>query len=331
MPPVRLGLVGCGRMGRAHLAAAAAVDTVDIVAVCDPFLDVNPVASTAPPRSTFDRLVASGDVEALLIAAPTPEHERLTAAAIDYGKHVLCEKPLTLDPAADRALAVRASDRGVILQVGFWRRFAEPYLGVRELLTHDRIGPVTGMRAAQWDAQAPSPAFCDPQVSGGIEIDCGVHEFDLARWLLGAHISAVTACSACASPGLRAVGDVDTVFALARLDGHRMMAIDLTRTAGHRDSIRTEIIGARGSIVVEFVEAGTLVVRDGDRRDTCELAARDVIAAALARQLHAFAGAIVAGRLHPDAATAHDSCRALLAARAMRDARDRGIWLDVTQ
>jgi myo-inositol 2-dehydrogenase/D-chiro-inositol 1-dehydrogenase len=324
MARVRIALAGCGRMGRAHLAALADHPSIEVAAACDPALDEQ--SGLPCPLLPYEDVIASHAIEAVLIAAPTPVHERLTARALDEGKHVFCEKPLTLDPAADRALAQRASARGLVLQIGFWRRFAEPYLRVRDLLAAGRVGAVTGIRTAQWDARPPDAAFCDPRVSGGIEIDCGVHEFDLARWLLAAEVEAVTASSAPASDALAAVGDVETLFGLARLEGRRAMTIDLTRTAGHRDSIRTEVIGERGSLVTEFADTGTVVARWSDQRDEMALTASDVITDALRRQLGAFAAAIRTGRPHPDAATGDDSARALSAARAMREARDCGLW-----
>lgn len=323
MARVRLGLVGCGRMGRAHLAALCGHTAVEVAAVCDPQLDAS--ARLPCPVLPFDRMIASPAVDAVLIAAPTPLHEDLTRAALDGGKHVLCEKPLTLDPSGDRVLARHAARRALILHVGFWRRFAQPYVRLRQLLASGRVGEPTAIRTAQWDARPPSAAFCDVRVSGGLEIDCGVHEFDLARWLFRREIEAVTACSPAPSAELGAVGDVDTIFGLARLAGGRTMTIDLTRTAGHRDSIRTEVIGERGSLIADFADTGTLVARWGDEREELQLVS-DVIADALRAQLEAFARAIRAGRPHPDAATAEDSARALAAASAMRDARACGLW-----
>lgn len=304
-------------MGRQHRAAAASVAEVEIVAVVDPALG---------PRPTFEDILGAPDVDALLIAAPTPAHDALVRAALHAGKHVLCEKPLTLDPDADGALGALAAARGLILQVGFWRRFAEPFTRLRDILASGRIGPPRALRAAQWDASPPPPAFCDAAVSGGLEIDCGVHEFDLARWLTGTEISAVAAVSPPALPMLCDVGDVDTAMGLARLAHGQAMTIDLTRVAAHRDSIRTEIIGDCGAAIVEFTDAGSLCVRHGDDLQVLALAP-DPIGRALAAQMRAFAGAVRTGCPAADAATADDAAAALRAARAMRDARARGTWV----
>jgi predicted dehydrogenase len=328
--PVGLGLIGCGRMGRAHLAAIVRLRAVQIVAVCDPALGEDRARELACPAVALDELVRSAAVEAVVIAAPTAAHESLVRTALAHGLHVLCEKPLTLDPGADDALAALAAQCGRVLQIGFWRRFAEPYVRLREVLVAGRIGAVTAMRAAQWDARAPAPSFCDPRVSGGIEIDCGVHEFDLARWLLGSEIEALASCAPPPSSALAAVGDVDTVLGLARMHDGAVLTIDLTRTAGHRDFIRTEIIGERGSAIVEFAARGRLLTRVEDRLERAALESEDVIADALRAQLAAFAAAIRSGQPSPDAAGAEDSRRALVAARCMRDARLADAWRAVS-
>jgi myo-inositol 2-dehydrogenase / D-chiro-inositol 1-dehydrogenase len=326
---VRLGLIGCGRMGSVHMEAASALPQLEFAAACDPLLASNARGALRCPLLDLEELLESPSIEALVIAAPTSLHGSLVARGLDHGKHILCEKPLTLDPALDLLLAERASERGLILQVGFWRRFAEPCLRVRSLVRDGRIGRASAIRAAQWDATPPPPAFCDPRVSGGIEIDCGVHEFDFARWLTGGEIEEVSACGAVPTDALADVGDVDTVYGLARLSGGHAMTIDLTRRAGYRDSIRTEVIGTNGSIVADFAESGALIVQWEDQREVIELISRTVILDAVRAQLGAFAHAVRTGCPVPDAAGAHDSRQALLASEALRRARETACWCKV--
>jgi predicted dehydrogenase len=330
MAPIALVIVGCGRMGRAHLEAAGDVAEVDVVAVVDPLLDAGEPHGLGPPAMSLDDALAGRPVNALLVAAPTRAHEDLVRHALMHGKHVLCEKPLTLDPAADLELDGLASERGLVLQVGFWRRFAEPYLLARELLAAGHIGTVSSIRAAQWDAVPPPAAFCDPRISGGLEIDCGVHEFDMARWLLGCEVEEVAARSPTPSAEAEAAGDVDTVCGLARMAGDQTLMVDLTRTAGYMDSIRTELIGTRGALITEFADTGSVVLRRQGRRDVVPLTVCDVIADALRAQLRAFARAVRTGQADAGAGTAADSAMALSAAQALRDARADGRWHDVT-
>jgi predicted dehydrogenase len=318
---VNLALIGCGRMGRQHLAAASRTEGVQVAAVVDPAPPVELACSVTTLEQAF-----AADIDGVLVASPTPTHAGLVRLALERGKHVLCEKPLTLEQDDDLALAALAERLGLILQVGFWRRFAEPHLRLRSLLRSGAIGRPTAIRASQWDACPPPPGFCDPSSSGGIEVDCGVHEIDLARWILEAEpLAAAAAAPACTGP-LADVGDVETVLGLVRLTGERTMTVDLTRTAGHRDSIRTEVIGTAGSAVVDFAETGTIVVRSTAGTETLPLAAEDVIDEALRGQLHAFSRAIESSQAWPDAAGAVDSCRATVACQALRRARVDGRW-----
>jgi scyllo-inositol 2-dehydrogenase (NAD+) len=316
-------------MGSVHLKAAMEVSGVELAAVCDPAVDPGTAVALPCPLVDFEALIASPGIDALVIATPTSLHEAMVARGLEQGKHVLCEKPLTLNPATDQALAQQAADVKRILQVGFWRRFAEPYLRVRDILAAGRIGAPRGIRAVQWDAVPPPSSFCDPRISGGIEIDCGVHEFDLVRWLFEDEVEAVAACSAVSST-LAAVGDVDTLYGLARLSGGCAMAIDLTRCAGYRDSIRTEVIGAHGSVVADFSMTGTLTVQWYDRREVIPFTSQDVMMDAVCAQLRAFAGAVRTGQADASAADARDSCRALIAAEALRRARGTERWWAVS-
>ena len=124
------------------------------------------------------------------------------------GLDVLSEKPVGFDPVAIERLGERAAAAGRVLAVGFWRRTAWPYVEARRLVAEGAIGTPTFLRSSQWDADLPPLAFADPEVSGGVEVDCGVHEADLARWFLGCEIAQV---SATGTPGaLAEVGDAET-------------------------------------------------------------------------------------------------------------------------
>ena len=326
---MRLGLVGCGRMGKAHLAAALRTPEVDVAGVADPCATAGD--ERWPTVASLSALAERTPLDAVLVAASTPAHEAIVAEALDRGLHVLCEKPLTLDPDRSTTLGDAARAAGLVLQVGYWRRFAEPFRDLRAVIGSGRLGRVGAIRTAQWDARPEPASFCDPSVSGGLEVDCGVHEFDTARWLLDAEVEGVTGCAPSASPELAAVADVDTVYGLARLSADRAMSIDLTRRAGHLDSIRVEAIGLKGSAIVEFALGGTFVVREGVRREERPLASHDVIADGLAAQLNGFVSGVAAGRLDRHASSAFDCARALEAALALRQARrERNAWVEQT-
>ena len=307
-------------MGRRHIAAAARSRAVELAAVCDP---VPGAAEAAAPAGTATAagLMGLGDrIDAVVIAAPTPLHTELAEQAVGMGLDVLCEKPVGFDPGAIERLGAVAAAAGRVLAVGFWRRTAWPYAEARRLVAEGAIGTPAYLRAAQWDAQLPPLAFADPAVSGGIEVDCGVHEVDLARWFLGAEIAQV---SATGTPGtLAEVGDAETVAALATTTAGQSVTIDLGRTCGYDDDVRTEILGSDGALLIDARGSGGL--RHGSRAGLHDVPGPDgdVLELALAAQLERFAEACAGGE--PPHATAADAARALEVCRAMRRSRLAG-------
>ena len=321
---IGLALVGAGRMGRTHLQALVRAERVALRAICEPvdtvaaLLDVD-----VPVDRELERTLARDDVDAVLIAAPTPLHAGIVAAALEAGKHVLCEKPLTLDAASDTRLAGEAERRGLTLHVGFWRRHAWPYREARRLLDAGAIGELRLIRLCQWDAEAPPPAFCDVRVSGGLEVDCGVHECDLAAWLSSSPLVEVAARGSTTREELAAVGDVEAVAAvLATASGHAV-TIDLARTCAYGDVVRTEIVGSRGALLIEAHGAGSLSLGDDRGLRPVAALADDVLLDALAHQADAFARAIaVSGAVESAGPT--EATAALVAAQAMRASRLSG-------
>jgi myo-inositol 2-dehydrogenase/D-chiro-inositol 1-dehydrogenase len=320
-----LALVGAGRMGTTHLQALARARRVQLRAICDPSPTALALGAQAgvPVDSGFEQTLNRDDVHAVLIAAPTPLHESLVAAALAAGKHVLCEKPLTFDPQADLRLAAEADRRGLGLHVGFWRRHAWPYREARRLIAEGAIGEPRLLRLAQWDAEPPPAAFCDPAVSGGIEVDCGVHECDLAAWLCGSPVVEAFARGAPTSAAIAAVGDVESLAGMLVLAAGQPVSIDLARTAAHSDLVRSEIVGAHGSLICEAHGAGALLVRQDDGFREVLPPTDDVLLDALARQIDALAAAAAGGPV-PDAARPSDAAAALRVALALQQSRRSG-------
>ena len=183
-------------------------------------------------------------------------------------------------------------------------------------------------RLAQWDAAAPPAEFLDPAVSGGLEIDCGIHEVDTGAWLLGSPIDRIVAVGAPTRDEIAAVGDLEAAAALATTVAGHAMTIDLHRSCGYADIVHTAIVGRRGRDPdpvrrrgraagrrPEWPASGSRPARRGDpRRPRPRSSTRSALA--------------VAGE-PTDAAGPEDSTRALRAARAMRDARTSGGWISL--
>lgn len=323
---IHIVLAGAGRMGGQHLEIFHKVKSVDLYGIYDPFIKAEKFGAKVNFIS-FDQVLSDQNVQAIIIAAPTANHAELVEKALFNHIHVLCEKPLTLDIEKHYYLGSLAIRNNLILQVGYWRRFAEPYQFIASTIRKGRIGKVQSIRASQWDAFPPSMAFCDPGVSGGLEIDCGVHEFDLAHWLFQDTTESVFAMAPPPTRELLNVGDVDTIYGIARLKSGKVLSIDLTRRGGYSDSIRTEVVGTNGSIISDFFESGYVLTRSKELRT---FKFKNVIKKALTAQLRSFAEAILRGKMDVNAAHAYDCAIALSAAKALKESRIKGTSVRIT-
>lgn len=269
MSRLRVAVVGAGRMGRVHLQALARTDRLVAGAVVDP----DPAARDTglPHFADPDDLLAEGACDAALIAAPTTLHLDLVRRFAAAGVPVLCEKPcgLTADEAAAAAAAAEAA--GVLLQIGYWRRFVPELRALRDRLASGALGEPSLVICHQWDEQPPAPGFREH--SGGIAIDMAVHEIDQARWLLGQEFLDVSAAGGAGE-------DPDTAVAVGRLSEGALATITLGRRFPPGDACWLELFASEAYERVEFMSGAT---------------AQQAFLSALAAQADAFAEAVAGG------------------------------------
>jgi myo-inositol 2-dehydrogenase/D-chiro-inositol 1-dehydrogenase len=291
---LRVAVVGAGRMGRTHLRALERARGIDAVAIVEPVARVRAQLESAGLRawSTVDELLAAGGVDAAVIAAPTDLHLDLVTQLAAAQLPLLCEKPCGLNPDETSHAVHAAADAGVVLQVGYWRRFVPALVDLREQLRAGRFGARLLVSCWQWDAQPPPASF--RARSGGILLDMGVHEFDQIRWLTGRELVDVVAFAA----GV----DADSATALVQIDDGTAALVSLGRYFQHGDCCWLELMGTAGHARELFMwgDDGLRVFED-----------------ALVAQAEAFAGAV---RGEPQrGASGDDAVRAIEAAdRAAR-------------
>lgn len=331
--PLRLAVVGVGRMGAFHAETLAAMDVIDVVAVADTRPGVAREVGQTIGSASHDSsaaLLERDDVEAWVIASSTPSHADLVRSALDTGLHVLCEKPLSLHLGESEELGAKATASRRLLQIGFWRRFAPPWVAARQAVIDGAIGRPLMLRLAQWDANPPPPSFCDPLTSGGLAIDCGVHEFDLIGWLTGLDIEMVTARNLpLVDTAIGGIGDVDNLLALLDLSGGAVATVDLSRNCRYGDDVRTEILGEDGAIFVDLLPTGRARLADASGIRVIERSATDdAFAAGIRTQAASFAAAV---RGEPvDVPDASASTRAVAVGRAVQESAATGEPVAVT-
>lgn len=308
---VRIGLIGAGRMGRNHLSALERASGVTIVGVVEPAREQRAavVAAGHPAYERAGDLLERDGVDAVLVAAPSDLHRPLVQAITEHGLPVLCEKPVGVHQADAEAAAATAAEHGMLLQVGYWRRFVPELRRLRRRIADGELGEISHVSCFQWDREPPARAFRSR--SGGIAIDMAVHEFDQARWLTGQELAWVTAIPSGDVPSR----DPDAATILAALSGGTSLMVSVGRHFPHGDCCWLEVFGTRGYERVAFMWGA-----DGDT----------VFETALTAQIEAFA-ARVRGDADPDlgAADGADAVVALVAAELSGDALLDGRRRDV--
>jgi myo-inositol 2-dehydrogenase/D-chiro-inositol 1-dehydrogenase len=261
----RLALIGAGRMGITHIEAIAGAASVALTAVIDPSeparARAQDVGRGVATFADLDAALAAGPIDAVLIAAPSTLHRTLVTACAQRGLPMLCEKPCGTAVTEIDAAAATAAAAGVVLQIGYWRRYVPGLIELRETIATGTLGEISLIACWQWDAGPGSPEF--RAASGGIAVDMGVHEFDQARWLTGQEIGTPSMTSSTVTSVAPVPGDVESAAILAPLSGGAVVFISLGRHFPHGDCVWVEVMGTRGHARQDVLwgEAGDAVFR----------------------------------------------------------------------
>jgi myo-inositol 2-dehydrogenase/D-chiro-inositol 1-dehydrogenase len=252
-------LVGLGRLGKRHAENLAyRVPGATLAAACSPLEDELAWARDAlrEPRlySEYADLLADPHVDAVWLVTPSSLHAQQIVDALQAGKHVFCEKPLSLDVAeCERVLAVAARYPHLQATIGFMRRFDPSYRDAFEKVAAGRIGRPFLVRSQTTDQNDTGGFFVRfAASSGGIFLDCTVHDIDVARWLLGKpRATRVFAAGTVAlHEGLREFGDVDNGVAICEFEGGKLAMFYASRTQAHGNDSHSEVIGTAGGLTI---------------------------------------------------------------------------------
>jgi myo-inositol 2-dehydrogenase / D-chiro-inositol 1-dehydrogenase len=303
-PPVRIGLLGTGRIGRLHAdLLAGRVEGAALAAVCDadPAAAVEVAARLrVPPVASAAELFGHPDVDAIAICTSTDTHAEAIVAAARTGKAIFCEKPVALDlDEIDRALAA-VDESGVLFQVGFNRRFDPGHASVREAVSSGAIGEVHLVRVSSRDPAPPPLEYA--RVSGGLFLDMTIHDFDMARFVTGSEVVEVYARGAVRiTPELLELGDVDTAVATLLHENGALTVIDNSRQAVYGFDQRVEAFGSRGVAASEnpLAHRGVLRTADGTRAATLPYFFVERYLPSYVAQWEAFARAVRSGGASP--------------------------------
>jgi myo-inositol 2-dehydrogenase/D-chiro-inositol 1-dehydrogenase len=321
---VRFGLLGAGRIGKVHARAITGNPDARLVAVADALA---PAAEAIAKQvgaevRTVEAIEAAGDVDAVVICTPTDTHADLIERFARAGKAIFCEKPVDLDVGRVRACLAVVAETGTKLMVGFNRRFDPHFRAVHAAIAEGKIGKVEMVNIVSRDPGAPPVEYI--RRSGGIFRDMTIHDFDMARWLLGEEPVLVSAVgSRLIDPTLSQYEDYDTAMVLLQTASGKQAHINNCREAVYGYDQRVEVLGATGMLTQDNLRPTTMRVTTAEATDAREPLLNFFLeryAQAYRSEMEAFIDALSEGKPMPT--TVRDGVMALrLAECAVESAR----------
>ena len=244
----KIAILGLGRIGRMHAEILShRIDGIDVTLLFDAYEQSAQSVGTQlniPVASSLDEVFDS-NVDAVAICTSTDTHAELVIASAEAGKAIFLEKPVSLHlPDVDRALAA-VSSASVPLQVGFNRRFDPAHAAVQQAVASGQVGEVQLVKITSRDPQPPPIEYV--KVSGGIFLDMMIHDFDMARFVVGSEVVQVYATAAVrVDPAIGEVGDADTAVVVLTHEDGTITSIDNSRQAVYGYDQRVEVFGSKG-------------------------------------------------------------------------------------
>jgi myo-inositol 2-dehydrogenase / D-chiro-inositol 1-dehydrogenase len=301
--PLRIGVIGVGRIGRMHAELVAhQVPGAALGAVYDAYEPAARVVAAAlgvPAAASVEEIFDS-ELDAVAICSSSDTHVDLLIAAAQAGKAVFCEKPVSLDLAeVDRALGAIEAAR-VPFQIGFNRRFDPAHASVREAVAAGAVGEPHLVRISSRDPEPPPLNYV--KSSGGLFLDMMIHDFDMARFVTGTEVLEVFARGALRiEPSFAEADDIDTaVVTLVHADGC-LTTIDNSRRAAYGYDQRVEVFGSEGMAVSENPRGhtGSVQTAEGERRPPNPYFFLERYLESYVREWQAFVGALTRGEEPP--------------------------------
>ncbi|HRO25895.1 MAG TPA: inositol 2-dehydrogenase [Luteimonas sp.] len=255
----KIALIGAGRIGRIHARNAALHPRLTLAAVVDPVAaSAESLAAewNAPIRSLED-VLADGSIDGVIVASSTDTHLEYSVRAAQAGKAVFCEKPIDQD--LQRARSAADALKGARLFLAFNRRFDPNFQALKARLDEGSIGHIESLQITSNDPAPPPPSYV--AVSGGLFKDMAIHDFDMARRLLGEEVCEVWAAGSClVDPEIGKLGDVDTARTVLKTGSGKLCVISNTRRSGYGYDQRVEAYASAGMVRADNVLESTVQV-----------------------------------------------------------------------
>jgi myo-inositol 2-dehydrogenase/D-chiro-inositol 1-dehydrogenase len=251
---LRFGVLGVGRIGKIHAENLVnRIEGTEVAALSDVLPDQLAAASArlGVPRTYPDyrQVLQLAGVDAVVICTPTDTHYQLILDAAAAGKHIFCEKPVDLSIEKIERINEAVQKCGVQLMVGFNRRFDPNFLKVRELVKSGKVGVPHVLRITSRDPAPPPEHYI--RASGGLFLDMTIHDFDMARYLMGEVREVYARATVLVDPVFEKAGDWDTAIVTLAFHSGAIGAIDNSRQAVYGYDQRVEVFGSEGMVTVK--------------------------------------------------------------------------------
>jgi scyllo-inositol 2-dehydrogenase (NAD+) len=260
MTQLGVAVVGVGTLGRRHAENIRyAIPEARLIAVVDRDLNrARTVAQQLNVEHATDRIeeiAGRKDIQAVAVASPSRFHPEAIQLAAQHGKHVFCEKPIALTVHEADAALEAVSKAGVLLQMGFMRRYDPAYSNAKKRIEAGEIGDPIMFKSLGRDRQPPPDDFYQGGINGTLFSDSAIHDFDLARWLMNDEVGEVHSYAGLlASPELARFSEIDVCLVNLRFQRGGVGNVEAFRKANYGYDIRTEITGTKGTIQIGYLK-----------------------------------------------------------------------------
>lgn len=262
---VKVGIIGAGRIGKVHLQSICNyVRNAAVKTVADPYMNEETegfIRSFGVENVTKDyhEILNDTEIDAVLVCSSTDTHAPISIEAIAAGKHVFCEKPVDHDIEKIKQVMEALEGKKIKFQVGFNRRFDHNFEAIRAAVKEGRIGQPHIIKITSRDPEPPSADYVAH--SGGMFLDMTIHDFDMARYLVGSDVEEVYVQSAVlVDPAIGEAGDVDTAIITLKMANGALCVIDNSRRAAYGYDQRAEVFGSEGMIATANDANSTAVI-----------------------------------------------------------------------
>ena len=323
---VRFGVLGAGRIGNVHAKTIAGSGRASVAYVADaiPEAAQKLAAAVGAKAASVEEIIAAKDVDAILIGTPTDTHADLIEQAARAGKAILCEKPVSLSVERIEECLPVVAKAGVPLLIGFNRRYDPNFRNLQQRLAAGEIGEVEILTIISRDPAPPPVSYIER--SGGLYRDMMIHDFDMARFLLGGDeiVSVHALGSVLTDPAIKPTGDVDTAVVHMRSASGKLVVITNSRRATYGYDQRIEAHGSKGMLRAGNIHMTTVekASAEGFTADVIQNFFIDRYAAAYAAEIAAFLDAVEKGT--KPKADGHDGLMAQKLAEAATQSSQTG-------